>query len=68
MELTDVQAVLELACFSLHLFAGRSTAETERVSFFIFTCSVHHHHFGVFPPEEGTRIRAVHAELSLPQA
>lgn len=31
------------------------------------TCSVHHHYFGVFLPQEGAEIRAPLAELPLPQ-
>lgn len=54
-------------CFSLHLFAGRSTAQQTVFFFFSLTCSVHHHHFGVFLPQEGTMIGALLAELSLPQ-
>lgn len=36
MDLTDVQSLLELHSFSLHLFSGRSTAVTDCVeSFFL---------------------------------
>lgn len=61
MDLTDVQRAKSTLC----LCAG----SLRQIGLLLpyLTCSVHHHYFGVFLPQEGAEIRAPLAELPLPQ-
>lgn len=67
MDLTDVRAISALKLLLAAFICWQEHRATDCVFFFSLTCSVHHHHFGVFLPQEGTVIGALLAELSLPQ-
>lgn len=70
LDLTDAKSILELKLLFDAFICWQDYSLRQSGVFFIhfaLTCSVHHHHFGVFLPQEGTKICAPLAELPLPQ-
>lgn len=71
LDLTDAQGILELKllfdAFFFWLAGLQPASQWVIFIYFSLTCSVHHHHFGVFLPQEGTKICVPLTELPLPQ-